>query len=225
VARTKVYTPKELEDATAKGGLKRYGAGVFTTEGNESYVLFEPKDPDTAPWLHPTEGLVKLYNTHMTGELRWDVMPELMSGVADDVEAVMHFKLTPADMPPAKWREVLAKFKFAMKDLSPEEQELIKRTNDRGEGLVTRPPDDRKLHSAIWDAMRKGIVYLEAEMSGGGGPKHTWYRLTPKGRRLKAGKKNPKSKVAKKATKQRRRAKDLRDRSRSDRLRRLLRGA
>jgi hypothetical protein len=222
MARTKVYTKKELEAITAAGPgkwLKPGRGGVHMTEGNEMYVLVEPRDPDYAQWLHPTEGLVDLYNTHQTGELRWDVRAAHPG--ADDLVAVLQYGLVPADMPPEAWRALLEKQKFELKDLSDLERELIQRTDDQGKGEVKRPPDNDKLHNAIWDAMSKGLVYMTGEMSGGGGADITFYRLTPKGRRLKAGKKrNPRKKIQP----SRRRSADVRTRARNDRLRRIMRG-
>lgn len=227
MARTKVYTHKELEEVRQGGPSKRLlpgRAGVFWSEGNEVYVLVEPDDPDHALWLHPTGGLVNLYNTHQTAELRWDVAPDFRLG-KDDLTAVLHYGLTPADMSADEWRTLLDKQKFALGDLAEEERELIRRTDERGKGKVRRPPDEKKLHDAIYQAMNKGLIYMEAEMSGGGGPVVTFYRLTPKGRRVKAGKKNPKGRNGrKKIQPRRRRSNDVRTRARNDRLRRILRG-
>lgn len=220
MARAKVYTAKELAAITEGGErkwLKPGRAGVFMTEGHQMYVLVEPRDPDSAQWLHPTEGLVDLFNTHQTAELRWDVQADRMG--ADDLVSVLHYGLTPAEMSAEDWRQILEKHKFSMGDLSAEEKELIRRAGADGTGVVRQPPDEGKVKSAVWAAMHKGLVYLTGEVSGGGRPATTFYRLTPKGRRLKAGKKNPR-----KIQPQRRRSSDVRTRTRNDRLRRIMRG-
>jgi len=219
MAKTKVYTDDEIHGMReASKGL--YGRpGTFATEGNELYVLIRAADPDYAQWLHPTEGLVNLYNTHGTGELRWDVRSSRVGG--DDLVAVLHYGLSPADMSPEDWRKELLRHRFTMAQLSAEEQELFRRVDRDGDGTVTSPPDTKKQVSAIWDAMHKGLVYMTGQASGGGRPgTTTFYKLTAKGRRLRAGKSNPgRTRVRRRA-----RTPSAQMRARNDRLRRIMRG-
>jgi len=218
---TKVYK-RDPKHPTYEGATsERPRAGTWESEGREFYLLVEPRDPDNAKWLHPTEGLVDLYNAHGTGELRWSVGPrDLGGGVADDILAVLHYKLTPADMAPEEWLRELVRHRFTMANLPDEEQQLIRRTDDKGDGTVRIPPDSRDLDSAMYSAMRKGLIYMGGSVSHSG-HKTTMYKLTAKGRRLKAGKSNPRSRTG---APRRSRTTSAQARARNDRLRRIMRG-
>jgi len=113
--RTKVYK-RDPKHPTYEGATTEPPrAGAWMSEGRETYVLVEPRDPDAAHWLHPTEGLVDLYNTHGTGELRWAVNPRSLGfGSADDLLAALYYGLTPADMSSEEWLTEWGKHRFAL---------------------------------------------------------------------------------------------------------------
>ncbi len=220
MARTKVYTPADLKAIrdSPKKGISGGSPGAFLSEGYELYILTAPSDPDRARWLHPTEGLVDLYNTHGTGELRWDVSPDYFA-VADDLVAALHYGLTPADMSAVDWRATLTRHRFTMGNLPAEEQDLIRRADKNGEGHITIPPDAKGMESAVHSAMRKGLVYMAGAVHSGN-RSTIFYKLTAKGRRLKAGKSNPRART----TRRPKASVSVKTRSRNTRLRRILRG-
>lgn len=219
MARTKVYTQADLDAirASRTKWISEGSPGAFLTEGAELYILMAPGDPDRARWLHPKEGLVDLFNTHGTGELRWDVEPKYFT-VADDLVAALHYGLTPADMSAEDWRAIITKHRFTMGSLPGDEQELIRRADNNGEGKIVVPPDDSGMESAVHSAMRKGLVYMAGAVHSGK-TSTIFYKLTAKGRRLKAGKGNPRAR-----TKRRARTPSAQTRARNDRLRRIMRG-
>jgi len=96
---------------------------------------------------------------------------------------------------------------------------LIRRADGEGKGKVVSPPDPKSAESAMYDAMRKGLIYMTGAVHSGK-TSTILYKLTAKGRRLKAGKSNPRART-------RRRAKpsvSAKTRARNDRLRRIMRG-
>ena len=221
MARTKVFSSAEIDAIRGSNKWISPGTpGVFLSEGQELYVLVAPRDPDSARWLHPKEGLVDLYNTHGTGELRWDVTPDYFA-VADDLVAALHYGLTPADMSAEDWRATLTRHRFTMGNLPDEEQELIRRAEPNGDGKVESPPDGPGMESAVHSAMRKGLVYMAGAVHMGS-RSTIFYKLTAKGRRLKAGKSNPRARTGRRP----RTAASVssKTRARNDRLRRIMRG-
>lgn len=197
-----------LEGITENGDkhLRPGLPGVYVTpESREMYVLTEAGE--YACWEHPDPevGDVRLWNTHGTGELRWDVTltdggysdgyhPRLG---ADDFLGAKHFGLKLKGVTPERWEEILDAHLVKLEDLSELEIKLLKfASNNRRDGshsIVTEErvklleDEGKEWHhtiryppetGAIYDLQGKGLVTTTGSVSGPMGQMRHIYRST-----------------------------------------------
>lgn len=191
----------------------RSSPGIFVTDGAQTYVLVEPSNPDHSNFIHPDLGPVELWNTHCTGELRWQEpfgsSIEHMS--ADCFLAVKHFGLRPTKMDEEKWQGLLESHLIQREDLSEVEikmleravavkapyssakvisEERIKDLDGEWHNTIRHPPES----NALYDLQRKGLVSLGGSSSGTGFGEegHIWrsttyFQITSRGRKVMQG--------------------------------------
>lgn len=196
-----------LEGITGNGDkhLRPGMPGVYvTTESREMYVLTDADE--YACWEHPDPevGDVRLWNTHGTGELRWDVTltdgrysdgsyPRMNS---NDLLGVKAFDLKLKGVSFARWEEILDAHLVKLEDLSELEikllkcasnlrsgshsivtEERVKLLEDEGEKwhhTIRNPPET----GAVYDLQGKGLVTTTGSISGTVGQSNHIYRST-----------------------------------------------
>jgi len=187
----------------------RSSPGIFQTDGAQMYVLVEPEREEDARFTHPQLGPVELWNTHCTGELRWEEpfgsSVEHMS--SDCFLAVKHFGLRPTRMDEEEWRDLLEGQLIRREDLSEVEikvlekavregtarvisQERIKDLEGEWHNTIRYPPE----HNALYDLERKGLIAIGGSSSGTGFGEeaHIWrsksfYKITSRGLKVLQG--------------------------------------
>ena len=163
--------------------FSRHMESVFISEGAEMYILVAPDDPKQARWEHPEAGLVDLWNTHGSGELRWKERDySWLSHHA--LDAVKYFKLAAALIDTYDWSKILAAYDVKLEDLEEIDIKLLSEANhDRdGMGRIRYGRDERSEEvSRLYDLQNKGLVNIGSSASGPNGCSQGYY-ITHKGR-------------------------------------------
>lgn len=193
----KIYTREELKSITADGSRwfipqllsQRVKDGAFVADGQEIYILVEGET-----WRAPDGRLVELYNTHLTGELRWgeprcrDDFEYLTPG---GILAALHFELVPVGMRQEKWKAVIDSYKVNRADLPDVAIEMLAEAaaslDGDGDFLEERDAPMPPEASAMYDMQRKGLLTIGSSVSFDGKTRQ-YFNITEKGRQLmKAG--------------------------------------
>ncbi len=207
----KIYTKEELRNITADASRwfspsllsLRVSDAAFVADGDEIYILVEGET-----WRAPDGRLVDLYNTHLTGELRWaepsvqyrqrirleqagqyhDGFRHLTPG---GILAALHFEIVPSSMTLEEWKDAVESYKVRLNDLYDVPVEMLAEAaatsdgsgnflEERGEPL---PPEA----SAMYDMQRKGLLTIGASVAFDRKTRQ-YFNITEKGRQLmKAG--------------------------------------
>jgi hypothetical protein len=188
--------------------LRRYSDGVFVADGNQWYVLVKDDEYNNGCWEHPEHGRVGLWNTHPTGELRWE---ERISKYCTRMEphalqAVRHFGIKMFEATDEEWAAILDEHTLKIEDLSDVEIQMLLRADNREgsarvvtmEKVKLLEDDGAEWHdtirgsdeaSAVHSLQTKGLVDKGGESSGTGFGQEShiyrtklWYYISKRGR-------------------------------------------
>lgn len=156
---------------------------VFVSEGNEIYVVVRGGEQST--WKLEDGTRVELYNTHCTGELRWNEQPYYLS--PSGFLAVRHFGLHPADLADDEWQSILGQHLVNLKDLPEVAQRMLENAAEDPDGCASFEENWKEgfapERAAMYDLYHKGLVNIGATAGSGSRVKKS-YHITSKGREL-----------------------------------------
>lgn len=177
--------------------LRRGGDGVFISDGNQWYVLIKDDD-GRGSWEHPEYGRVGLWNTHPTGEIRWEerISEHCVRMEHHCLQAARHFGIKMYGATDERWQEILDDHTLKLEDLSEVEVSVLKAADNRdGSAKVVTEEKVRLLEDdgaewhhtirnppeaiAIYELLDKGLVDIGGSQSGTGFGQHSHiYRNT-----------------------------------------------
>lgn len=201
-----------LIGVTGGDHLREHSPGVFIAPGYQWHVLLE--GGEYSKFEHPEHGSVEVWNTHPTGELRWEErVYKNLDGTwhmePNCLLAAKHFGIKLRGLTDEEWAEVLDGQTLKLEDLSEVEARVLEWANNR-DGMATIITQEKvKLleddgvewhytirstpeESAIYDLQRKGLVTRGGSTSGCGFGRQNghiyrskyWYYITDRGRKI-----------------------------------------
>lgn len=163
---------------------------VYVSQGNEIYVLVVGSE--RSPWRLPDGRLVSLFNTHCTGELRWD---EPFSASEDSYRhlapeallAAQHFGILPTKLTPQEWQEAIDSYKLQLSDVSEVGVKMLEQASRDRDGTGSYNEEQGKPAApesrAMYDMRDKGLVLIGGSGSCAGKSTQMFY-ITDKGRTI-----------------------------------------
>ena len=185
--------------------LSEYSDDVFVADGYQWYVMV--KDEDYGSWEHPEHGRIGLWNTHPTGELRWEERCSSVSIGPDALQAAKYFGIKKYGATDEEWEAILDKHKIKIESLSEIEVKLLKDANNQsGEAkIISREKvkilkdDGAEWHDtirksdkshALYSLQDKGLINIGCKSSGPSfSAPHiyrevTYYKISRRGREI-----------------------------------------